>query len=250
MVASAATVIFNVALVFAATDRIEGRTPTVSGSMAKAWERRRVIFRWAVLSAVVGTAIRTVESRLGVAGWIVGLLGGLAWAVASFLVVPVLAFEDVGPIEAVKRSSHIFRSRFGTVARSGLRFEALFIGLSICAGLVVGFGLVIAAVGFAMSGVSGAAIGFSVAAVGLVLAIGIGMYASAASMYMRTILYRFATDQPIPNLGVDVARVFEKSPTPAIPAGWYHREGFAGLYWWNGEKWTSHTAPGPPPPGS
>src|SRR5271156_5257141 len=34
VVATAATVIFNVALVFAATDRIEGRTPTIGGSLA------------------------------------------------------------------------------------------------------------------------------------------------------------------------------------------------------------------------
>src|ERR1700734_2818488 len=64
VVASAATVIFNVALVFAATDRIEGRTPTIGGSLAQAWGRRRVIFSWAILSAVVGTAIRMLEQRL------------------------------------------------------------------------------------------------------------------------------------------------------------------------------------------
>src|SRR6202043_3216305 len=58
VVATAATVIFNVALVFAATDRIEGRTPTIGGSLAQAWGRRSVIFEWALLSAVVGTAIR------------------------------------------------------------------------------------------------------------------------------------------------------------------------------------------------
>ena len=68
VVASAATVIFNVALVFAATDRIEGRTPTIRGSMAQAWGRRNVIFSWAILSAVVGTAIRLLEQRLGLVG--------------------------------------------------------------------------------------------------------------------------------------------------------------------------------------
>ena len=37
------------------------------------------------------------------------------------------------------------------------------------------------------------------------------MYASAAGMYMRTILYRFATDQPIPDLGVDIKGAFRTS---------------------------------------
>ncbi len=137
VVATAATVIFNVALVFAATDRIEGRTPSIASSMAQAWARRGVIFQWALLSAVVGTAIRLLEERLGLVGRLLGLAGGLAWVVATYLVIPVLAFENLGPIDAVKRSSSILKARFGTVARSGLRFGAIFLGLTIAAMLVL-----------------------------------------------------------------------------------------------------------------
>lgn len=107
LVATSATVIFNVALVFGATDRIEGRSPTVGSCLAQAWQRKGVVFRWAVVSAVVGTAIRLLEQRLGLLGRLIGLAGGLAWAVATFFVIPVLAFEDIGPLEAVKRSSSI-----------------------------------------------------------------------------------------------------------------------------------------------
>ena len=142
MVATAATVIFNVALVFAATDRIEGRTPTIGGSLAQAWGAQNVIFSWAILSAVVGTAIRMLEQRLGLVGRLIGVAGGLAWAVATFLVIPVLAFEDVGPIEAVKRSSSILKARFGTIARGGLRFGFLFLGLSLGALAVLAIGVV------------------------------------------------------------------------------------------------------------
>ncbi len=202
VVANAATVVFNVALVFAATDRIEGRAPTIGGSLAQAWTRKGVIFRWALLAAVVGTTIRAVESRLGVLGRVIGILGGLAWAVATFLVIPVLAFENVGPIEALKRSSSVLKARFGTVARGGIRFGLLFAGLTIVALLLFALGVVIT-----MKHVY--VIGVPVAAIGLLGAIGVGMYSSAAGMYMRTILYRFATDQPIPDLGVDLRRAFE-----------------------------------------
>jgi hypothetical protein len=202
VVASAATVIFNVALVFAATDRIEGRTPTIGGSLDQAWGRRGVIFQWALLAAVVGTAIRALENRLGIFGRILGFAGGLAWIVATYLVIPVLAFEDVGPIEAVKRSSSILKERFGTVTRSGLRFGAIFIGLTIAAMLVVAIGIGLIAGRAYIVGVPLAVIGFAAV-------IGIGMYASAAGMYMRTILYRFATDRPIPDLGVNVSGAFE-----------------------------------------
>lgn len=201
MVATAATVIFNVALCFAATDRIEGRTPTVRGSLAQAWTRKGVIFRWAVLSALVGTAIRALEQRFGFIGSLIGFAGGLAWAVATFLVVPVLAFEDVGPIEAVKRSSSVLKASFGTVARGGLRFGLLFVGLMIgaLAVMFVGIGLSVAHLWI---------VGVPVAVLGFAGLLGVAMYASAAGMYLRTILYRFATDQSIPDLGVDVSQVF------------------------------------------
>jgi len=201
VVATAATVIFNVALVFAATDRIEGRTPTIGGSLAQAWGRKNVVFSWAILSAVVGTAIRMLEQRLGLVGRLIGVAGGLAWAVATFLVIPVLAYEDVGPIEAIKRSSSILKARFGTIARGGLRFGFLFIGLSLGALAVLAIGVVCIAKHVYV-------IGVPVALLGFVLLIGVSMYAQAAGMYMRTILYRFATDQPIPNLGVDPSGTF------------------------------------------
>lgn len=206
VVASAATVIFNVALAFAATDRIEGRTPTVSGALAQAWGRKGIIFQWALLSAVVGTAIRLLEERLGLVGRILGFAGGLAWLVATYLVIPVLAFEDVGPIEAIKRSSSMFKNRFGTVARSGLRFGVLFGAASILAAIVLVVGIALAAAGSATL-----VVGVVVAVLGFGSLIGISMYASAAGIYMRTILYRFATDQPVPEIGVDMANVFRSS---------------------------------------
>jgi hypothetical protein len=201
VVATAATVIFNVALVFAANDRIEGRTPTIGSSMAQAWGRRGVIFEWALLSAVVGTAIRFLEQRLGLVGRLLGFAGGLAWIVATYLVIPVLAFENAGPIEAVKRSSSILKARFGTVTRSGLRFGAIFAGLSIAA-------MVVLVVGIALIGGHAYIVGVPVAVAGFAALIGIGMFAQAAGMYMRTILYRFATDRPIPDVGVDVGGAF------------------------------------------
>jgi hypothetical protein len=202
VVATAATVIFNVALVFAANDRIEGRTPTIGSSMTQAWGRRSVIFEWALLSAVVGAAIRLLEQRLGLVGRILGFAGGLAWIVATYLVIPVLAFENLGPIDAVKRSSSILKARFGTVTRSGLRFGAIFAGLSIGA-------LVVLAMGVALIAGRAYFIGVPVAVAGFAALIGIGMFAQAAGMYMRTILYRFATEQPIPDLGVDLGGAFQ-----------------------------------------
>ena len=106
-----------------------------------------------------------------------------------------------GPIEALKRSSSILRQRFGTVARGGLRFGFLFLGLSLAAVAVLALGIVASVGGLPVVGVPVAVLGFAAL-------LGVAMYASAAGMYMRTILYRFATDQSIPDLGVDVSQAF------------------------------------------
>jgi hypothetical protein len=102
----------------------------------------------------------------------------------------------------VKRSSSILKSRFGTVTRSGLRFGAIFASLSIAA-------LVVLAIGVALIVGRAYVAGVPVAVAGFAALIGVGMYAQAAGMYMRTILYRYAMERPIPDLGVDVGGAFQ-----------------------------------------
>jgi hypothetical protein len=194
-------VYFNVALVFAANEQIEGRRIAVRQALGMAWSRRRVVFSWALLSAVVGTIIQAVESRLGVFGRLLGVLGGLAWAVATFLVVPVLAFEDVGPIEALKQSSHLMKTAFGTIARGALRFGVLFVGWILLAGAVIVAGVVVA---LSVTPV----LGVLIIVLGVIGFFVVSMYLAAAGMYMRTILYRYATHKPLPDLGLDLSRTF------------------------------------------
>jgi hypothetical protein len=194
---TSAALIFQVAVVFAATDRIEGRTPTVRGSIAKAWTRRVTILKWAVLSAIVGTAINVVERRFGAFGALLRFTSALAWSVATFFVLPVLAFEDVGPIEAVRRSSSILKARFGTVARGGIRFGLLFAAWTFAALAIVAIGAML---------LNGApVVGIPVVAIGVACVFGVLMFGAVAGIYLRTILYRYATGLSVPNLGVDLS---------------------------------------------
>jgi hypothetical protein len=201
--ATTASLVFQVAVVFAATDRIEGRTPTVKGSIAKAWTRRAAIFEWALLSAIVGTAINSIGRRFGGIGAVLRFTGALAWSVAIFFVLPVLAFEDVGPLEAVRRSSSILKARFGTVARGGLRFGVLFAAWTFAA-------LAVVAIGIALIGGT-PVVGIAVAAVGVLCLFGVAMFGTVAGIYLRTILYRYATGLPVPNLGVDLSQAVATS---------------------------------------
>jgi len=201
--ASFAGVFFNVALVFAANEQIEGRTIGVSQAVAMAWARRVIIFKWAVLAGVVGTVLQFIEQRLGFIGWIARVAGGLAWAVATYMVIPVLAFEEVGPVEAVKESSRLLKDTFGSLARGALRFGGLFVVWMLAAAgvIVVGFVTSVAVTPF---------LGVPIAIAGVLGFFVVAMYISAASMYMRTILFRYAKGETVPDFDLDLSKTFQR----------------------------------------
>ncbi len=65
------------------------------------------------MAATIGMILRALEERMGLIGRLVMRIIGIAWAVACYFVVPVLAFEDLTPIAAIKRSSRLFRDTWG-----------------------------------------------------------------------------------------------------------------------------------------
>jgi hypothetical protein len=153
-------VFFNVALVSCALIRFRGGNPTVGDGISAAIQRLPQIFAWAVVAATVGMILRMLEERLSWLGKIVVGLIGIVWSMAIYFVVPVLAAEQVGPIEAVKRSSRILIKTWGEslVGNVSIRIITLLFCLPaialIIGGLVVGgllnsmvLAIVIAAVG-------------------------------------------------------------------------------------------------------
>jgi hypothetical protein len=106
-------IFFNSALVGAALIYLRGGSPTVSDGLGVAMSKLPSIFGYAVISATVGMVLRALQERAGFIGrWIIGLLG-VAWTLATFLVVPVLVNKDVGPIDAVKESAQLLKRTWG-----------------------------------------------------------------------------------------------------------------------------------------
>ena len=113
---------FNVALVSAASSRLAGGHATINDGLETAWQRKSKIFQWALLSAAVGILLRMIEERTAWLGRFVGGLIGMAWTLASYFVVPVLAAEDLGPAEALQRSADLFRETWGEEVVGGFSF--------------------------------------------------------------------------------------------------------------------------------
>ncbi len=152
------TIFFNSAVVGAATIRLQGGDPTVRDGLSIAFSKFGVIVQYAVIAATVGMVLRALRERGGIMGAIASFIGGIAWNLATFLVVPVLVMEEVGPIEAIKRSASLLKKTWG---------EQVVGNLSI--GLI--FGLLTFVV--ILAGIIGAAIAISIDVIALAVVIGI-----------------------------------------------------------------------------
>jgi hypothetical protein len=106
-------IFFNTALVEVAMRRFDGQNATVGEGLKRAWSRLPVILVYALVAASVGTVLRIVAERVGFIGKIIVGLIGFAWTVATALVVPVLAAENVGPLDAVRRSAALIKKTWG-----------------------------------------------------------------------------------------------------------------------------------------
>jgi hypothetical protein len=137
---------FNVGFLGMVASYRRGERPTVRDGLGFARARWRVIAGWSLLSTLVGTAVNLLEALPGVGdslGRVLSWVGGLAWTLATFFVVPVLVTEDVGARAAVRRSSQVFRARWGEAVTGDVVIGTAF-GIMMCpliAGGMIGFAI-------------------------------------------------------------------------------------------------------------
>ncbi len=106
-------VFFNTALVHCTHLYFNGEEPTVAKGLRFAFSRIGAIFSWAIFAATVGTILRAIQDKVGALGKIITGLIGIAWSVATFFVVPIIAYENLGPIAAFKRSASLMKEKWG-----------------------------------------------------------------------------------------------------------------------------------------
>lgn len=106
-------VFFNTALVHCTHLYFNGEEPTVAKGLHFAVSRIGAIFAWAIFAATVGTILRAIQDKVGSLGRIITGLIGIVWSVATFFVVPIIAYENLGPIAAFKRSASMMKEKWG-----------------------------------------------------------------------------------------------------------------------------------------
>jgi hypothetical protein len=188
--ASFIVIYYNVILAAAANDALEGREPDLAAAKSIARHRIPVIASWALLSAIVSVIFSILRDRGGQVGRIAASLGSTIWGLITFLVVPILALEGLGPIAAVKRSTSLFKQRWGQQVTGNLVIG----GISTIATVV---GVVIAAVGvFLLAGGTsgGAVLGGVLIVLGIVVAIAAAVFGGATRGVFGVALYHYVAE--------------------------------------------------------
>ncbi len=182
------TIYFNVALVSIASDRLNGGHATLNDGLQLAWERKWSILQWALVSATFGILMQMLERKLGALGRLFLRGVGLMWALATFFIAPVLAAQNIGPMQAVYKSAHIFKETWGEEVSGGFSFG------------IIGFlfallGVLPPAMGVHRFGQTGLFVGLAMAVIYWLV---LGVVMSAARGIFVAALYRYATDKQVP----------------------------------------------------
>jgi hypothetical protein len=192
--AGLAVLFFNVALVAAADQALREDEPDLAAAKRVARSRFGAIVAWGLVSFLVGFVLGALSETKGAGGRIAASFGAAMWSLVTFLVLPVLTFEGVGPFAAMKRSTALFRQRWGQQVTGNVVIGGV-AGLIVFAGIVVGLGgvsLIIA------GGTAAITAGVALVLLGAIVALGGALFGGATRIVFGVALYRYvAEDRPL-----------------------------------------------------
>lgn len=104
---------FAGAIVSAALERFRGGDPTLGSALGGASARLVPLFWWSVLAGTLGFVLQALEERAGPLASLVLRGIGLAWRVVTWLAVPVIIDQGLGPFDSLKTSAGLFKQTWG-----------------------------------------------------------------------------------------------------------------------------------------
>jgi hypothetical protein len=122
---------FNTALITCARIRLTGGNPVFMDGIRNANAHLGAIFIWAMISATVGLILHLLQERAGFIGQIVIGLIGAAWSLVTYFVIPVMIFEEMGPVQAIKGSASLFRKTWGETLIGQVSIGIIFVILAV-----------------------------------------------------------------------------------------------------------------------
>ncbi len=180
-------------LTVSAAVELEGGDSSLGHGLSTAMGRLGRLARWAFVGTVVNLLIGLLRGNNN--GGVVAIIfrnvlaaaADVMWQLITFFVMPAMMLDDLGMIDAIKKSASTFKQRWGTQLSGGVRIGGLI-------GLVAILPAILALVGgVVLSAVGAWAIGVPLALIGLVVLVVAGLLLSAIRGVFSVVLYRFAT---------------------------------------------------------
>jgi hypothetical protein len=116
----------NSALIGAAMIRLRGGNPTIGDGFRIASKHVGAILVFSFFSGAVGLILRILARGGKGLGRLGAAIGGLAWNLVTYLVLPVLVVEEIDPIEAIVRSATLLKKTWGEQIVINLSTDAIF----------------------------------------------------------------------------------------------------------------------------
>ena len=170
---------FQAGLVACAYATMEGETPTMGYGMKKANTVIGRLFMWAIISAIIGMILQAIEQKVPLASRLIGA----AWSIATYFVVPIIVFEDVGAWPSLKRSWQVLKGSWGEALTGNLVTGLIFFLLAL---------LVIPLI-FLAAYMPDLPLTIIFALIAFAYLVFIMVLASAVNTVLRTALYRYTT---------------------------------------------------------
>jgi hypothetical protein len=119
-----ATVVCNAVVMAIGFERVAGRPATAADGFRLSLACLPALLRWSTLSLVMGVVIQVEADRVAFGGPVVRWVLALAWAVGTFLVVPVVVVERAWVVAGLRRGAAIVRRRWHMADIASLRAGA------------------------------------------------------------------------------------------------------------------------------
>lgn len=192
LIVGAIAAYFATAMAGAALRRLDGQDTSFGEGIKIANSRLGTILGFSAISATVGVLLSLLRNnRQGnnPAGAILAAIGGMAWTVATFLVIPVIADRQVNAIGAIKESALLLRKTWGEqIVGSG--------GLGLVFGLASVIVVILTGV-LAVLAIDIAGLVWTIIAVGVVALIVLAVLNSTLSGIYKAAVYRYAAQRQV-----------------------------------------------------
>jgi len=132
-------IFFNAALIGCANLRLAGGQPSVRAGFRMAASRLGRIASWAFVAATVGLLLSSLRDRNNTLLRLVAGGLALAWSLITYLIVPVILFEDHSVFDAIYRSEELFKNHWGEQLAGSFGFGLVGLLLSLPAFALAAF---------------------------------------------------------------------------------------------------------------